>query len=220
MDRINPTSADSAVAAAPRSNNGFTLERAIVLDFLRAFGASSRPVIARETGLSRAVVAQRLGDLQASGLVIESGSEASSGGRPPRQVQFNTNLGHVLVADLGATSIDVAIADLGGQVLDHRSEEADIAAGPDIILGRVEELFVDLSEFVGDAYGLLRGIGIGIPGPVEFSTGRPVAPPSCRVGMDTLFVSDSPRDSAYLSGSTTTSTSWRSANEPRVPRAA
>ena len=133
--------------------------------------------MARETGLGRSAITQRVTELRDVGLVIEAGSEPSSGGRPPRQVRFNTGLGHVLVADLGATSIDVAVADLGGHILAHRSDDADIAAGPDAILGRVERLFDELAAATTDRTGPLWGIGIGVPGPVEFSTARPVSPP-------------------------------------------
>jgi glucokinase-like ROK family protein len=156
--------------------NGVARDTAFVLDHVRARGVSTRSQVARETGFSRAVVAQRLSELQASGLVIESGSEVSSGGRPPRQIQFNAGLGHVLATDLGATSIDVAVADLGGTVLGHVSEDADIAAGPDAVLARVDHLFARLANEIGPP-GALWGIGVGVPGPVEFSTGRPVAPP-------------------------------------------
>jgi glucokinase-like ROK family protein len=166
-------------AAAPpaRAGNGADRELAAVLDLLRREGAATRPAIARGTGLSRAVVAQRLADLQASGLVVEAGSEASSGGRPPRQLRFNAGLGHVLLADLGATSIAVAIADLGGAILADYAEDADIAAGPEVVLGRVETLFAELCAATPQAPGALWGIGVGVPGPVEFSTARPVAPP-------------------------------------------
>lgn len=177
MDRAIRSQGNSVVAIASRAGVGPTRELAVVLDLLRRRGASTRPVIARETGLSRAVVAQRLADLQVTSLVVESGSEASSGGRPPRQIQFNARLGHVLVADLGATSIDVAVADLSGAILDHRAEDAEIGAGPEIILGRVEELFDEVCAGNAVLPGRLWGIGIGVPGPVEFSTARPVAPP-------------------------------------------
>jgi glucokinase-like ROK family protein len=150
---------------------------AIILELLRNRGAGTRPFIVRETGFIRAVVTQRLADLQATGLILESGSEASSGGRPPRQIQFNANLGHVLVADLGATSIDVAIADLSGHVLAHVSEDDDIAAGPENVLDRVERLFDTLRASPETTPGELWGVGVGVPGPVEFSTARPVAPP-------------------------------------------
>ena len=157
--------------------NGQLRECAVILDLLRRRGAVTRPVVARETGFGRAVVAQRLADLQVRGLIVEAGSEASSGGRPPRQLSFNAGRGHVFVADLGATSIDAAVADLGGWILAHRSEDADVAAGPEAILARVELLFDDLNATTPGLPGTLWGIGVGVPGPVEFSTARPVSPP-------------------------------------------
>lgn len=152
-------------------------ELAAVLAFLRRQESGTRPLIGRETGLTRAVVTQRLADLHASGVIVEPGNEASTGGRPPKQVKFNANRGHLLVADLGATSIDVAIADLLGRVLVHRSEPADVAAGPERVLGRVEQLFEEVLEEADPLSGLLWGVGVGVPGPVEFTAGRPVAPP-------------------------------------------
>jgi glucokinase-like ROK family protein len=122
-------------------------------------------------------VAQRLVDLQNSGLIVELGMDASTGGRPPRQIRFNAKLGHIMVADLGATSIDVAIADLQGCILIHRSEPCDIASGPETILGRIEQLLDALRADARELPGTVWGIGVGIPGPVEFTTGRPVAPP-------------------------------------------
>lgn len=160
-----------------RAGDGLHRESAVILNHLRAHATCTRPAIARETGLSRAVIAQRLADLRACGLVIEQGEDPSSGGRPPRLVQFNSGLGYVVVADLGATSIDVAIADLLGRVLVHRSEEADIAAGPEVILGRIEHLADELIASAALPTGVLWAMGIGVPGPVEFSSGRPVAPP-------------------------------------------
>ena len=168
---------DSANAAWWRLGNGVARDLEIVLNFLRVKGASTKSFVARETGFSRAVVAQRLADLQSSGLVIESGRDPSSGGRPPQKIQFNADRGHVLVADLGATSIDVAVADLDGRIHAHTSEEADISAGPEIILGQVEQLFEKLRATSAEARGVPWGIGVGLPGPVEFNTGRPVAPP-------------------------------------------
>jgi glucokinase-like ROK family protein len=177
VQRASPVPRDSANAGWWRSGNGVARDLEIVLNFLRVKGASTKPLVARETGFSRAVVAQRLADLQSSGLVIESGRDPSSGGRPPQKIQFNADRGHVLVADLGATSIDVAVADLDGRIHAHTSEEADISAGPEIILGHLEQLFEKLGATSAEARGVPWGIGVGLPGPVEFNTGRPVAPP-------------------------------------------
>ncbi len=148
-----------------------------VLDEIRLARSRSRSELMARTGLSRAVVAQRVGELIDRGLVNEGGVGASTGGRPPRQLTFHSEAGHVLVADLGATSIDVALTTLDGRIIAHRDEPADIADGPQRCLSRVEELF---TELLGTARGLpgeLWGIGVGVPGPVEFRSGRPVSPP-------------------------------------------
>ena len=42
---------------------------------------------------------------------------------------------------------------------------------------RVDELFGQLISTTRNLPGRLWGIGIGVPGPVEFGTGRPFSPP-------------------------------------------
>ena len=148
-----------------------------VLDLVRHGAATSRPEIIRRTGLGRSVIVQRVQELLDRELLIEAGLGVSSGGRAPRALQFNARAGHILVADLGATSIGVGLADLSGTLVEQHEEPADIKAGPEVILGRVDELFADLLSIPRLSIGHLWGIGIGIPGPVEFATGRPVSPP-------------------------------------------
>ena len=135
------------------------------------------PSSSRGPGLGRAIVAQRVGELLERGLVVEGDVGPSTGGRPPRQLSFRSSAGHLLVADLGATSIDVAMTTLDGRILAHRDEPASIEAGPEACLDRVEELFDQLLATTHGVPGRLWGIGIGVPGPVEFATGRPISPP-------------------------------------------
>jgi glucokinase-like ROK family protein len=148
-----------------------------VLDEVRLGRSRSRSELADRTGLSRAIVAARLGELLDRGLIVEGEPGPSTGGRPPRHLTFRGDAGHVLVADLGASSIDVAVTTLNGRILGHFDEPADVAAGPDVALQRVEELFGQLRHASHGLPGHLWGIGIGVPGPVEFRTGRPISPP-------------------------------------------
>ena len=148
-----------------------------ILDELRSAGAQSRPELVARTGLGRGIVAQRVGERLDLGLVAEGEVGPSTGGRPPRRIGFRADAGHLLVADLGATSIDVAVTDLDGRILGHRDEPADVAAGPEPCLARIEELFEELLAATRDLPGRLWGVGIGVPGPVEFASGRPVSPP-------------------------------------------
>ncbi len=148
-----------------------------VLDVVRRGAAETRPEIMRRTGLGRAVAVHRVEELLDRGLLMEDGLAASSGGRAPRALRFHARAGHILVADLGATSIGVGIADLSGNLVEQYEEPADITDGPEAILGQVDQLFTELSERSDDTLGDLWGIGIGVPGPVEFATGRPTSPP-------------------------------------------
>lgn len=170
-----PTDGWETVAPG-RNPHGDALESlGAILDLIRRGRARSRSEIAGLTGLTRGIVAQRVADLLARGLVAES-MAPSTGGRPPRRLALRADAGHVLVADVGATSIDVAVADLAGRVLGRRDTEADVSAGPLAILSLVEGL---ADRLLADAAppGPLWGVGIGLPGPVEFGSGDPVSPP-------------------------------------------
>jgi glucokinase-like ROK family protein len=147
-----------------------------VLDEIRLGRARSRADLVVATGLSRGIVAQRVGELLDRGLIAEGDPGPSTGGRPPRQLSFRGDAGHVLVADLGATSIDVAVTTLDGRIIAHMDEPADIASGPEVVLARVDELFSALRAPSRRLPGRLWGVGIGVPGPVEFRTGRPISP--------------------------------------------
>jgi predicted NBD/HSP70 family sugar kinase len=71
----------------------------------------------------------------------------------------------------------VGITDLAGQVLSQQTGEVAVAEGPDIVLTWLEDAFERLMADTGRGVESLRGVGIGLPGPVEFATGRPVTPP-------------------------------------------
>ena len=145
-----------------------------VLDLVRTGRAVTRPEIGRLTGLGRHVVTQRVGHLIESGLLDESALGASTGGRAPRELHLASRAGCVLVAELGATTLDVAVADLDGHLLRQRHEQTDVARGPDVVLARVGQLF---DELTAQEPSPVWGVGIGLPGPVEWATGRAVSPP-------------------------------------------
>jgi glucokinase-like ROK family protein len=148
-----------------------------VLDEVRLGRSRSRSELVTHTGLGRAIVARRVQELIDRGLVTEGDVGRSTGGRPPRQLVFRGDAGHVLVADLGATSIDVAVTSLDGRILGHHDVPARIEDGPERGLERVEALFETLLQTSPDVPGRLWGVGIGVPGPVEFESGRPISPP-------------------------------------------
>jgi glucokinase-like ROK family protein len=168
----------AGLGSASREPDRWSGDRSIadVLEAVRRQGARSRQDIADVTGLSRNVVSHRVGELISAGLLHEGGTGQSTGGRPPKSLNFASDAGHILVAYLGATSLNVACLDAGTRILARRSEEADIAVGPDAAMERILALFEVVLAEAAVATDLW-GIGIALPGPVEFSSGCPVSPP-------------------------------------------
>lgn len=148
-----------------------------IFQILRDGHARTKAELAALTGLARSTVALRVDALLAADLLRPAGEAASTGGRPPARVAFNPRAGLVLAVDLGATHATVAVADLAGVILDARTRTIDIGDGPETLLDTILSDGTALLD-LPVASGLpLLGIGIGVPGPVEHSTGRPTNPP-------------------------------------------
>lgn len=148
-----------------------------ILQLLRDGTPRTRSEIMEITGLSRSTVSARVDTLIGLGLVGPAGEAASSGGRPPARIAFLPSSRIVLAIDLGATHGTVGVTDLAGTLLDHTTSELDIAAGPETVLDWATETGRELLRASGRPAGDLIGVGVGVPGPVEHSTGRPVNPP-------------------------------------------
>jgi predicted NBD/HSP70 family sugar kinase len=148
-----------------------------ILSLIREAGTITRGELIARSGLGRSTVSQRVDALLARNLGREMGEAPSTGGRPPATLVFNPAAGLVLAADLGATHSRVALADLSGRPLVEETGDVPTAAGPDALLDWVEERFAALLAQTGHAKAEVRAIGLGVPGPVEFATGRPVSPP-------------------------------------------
>jgi predicted NBD/HSP70 family sugar kinase len=148
-----------------------------LLHHVRTGRARSRAELVALTGAARNTVSARVDQLIASGLLEEGGRGWSTGGRPPTLLRFNSAAGCVLAVDLGVTSVDVAVTDLSAQVLGTVGHPIDIAEGPGPVLAEVDRLAQEVLAGAGMTPADVCAIGIGVPGPVEFSTGRPSHPP-------------------------------------------
>jgi predicted NBD/HSP70 family sugar kinase len=130
------------------------------------------------TGLARSTVAQRIDALKIAGLIVEPGDAApSTGGRPPSLLGFNGDAGLVLAADLGATRSRVSVSNLLAKPIADITAEIDINEGPVEVLAWLKQTFEDLLQEIGRPMSEVRGVGIGLPGPVDFVHGMAVNPP-------------------------------------------
>ncbi|CQR65560.1 ROK family protein [Streptomyces leeuwenhoekii] len=146
-----------------------------VLRLVRGDRARTRPELGATALLGRTVISQRVEEAMGLGLLEDADIGPSNGGRAPRRLRFRAEQGLVLCAVLGAAALDVAVTDLDGRVLDRRHLEWRIARGPEQTLDFLDEQFTGLLEDRDPER--LWAVVIGVPGPVEFATGRPSQPP-------------------------------------------
>ncbi|KAB1923529.1 ROK family transcriptional regulator [Micromonospora noduli] len=153
-----------------------------LLRWVATGAAVSRADLSRLSGLSPSTVSQRVEALISQGLLEEAGAGQSRGGRRPRQLAVPTGGAVVGAIDLGAHHARVGALDLSGRVVQARTLPVRIEDGPEAVLGALLNEVATLvdgdpaASRGGSATGALRGVGIGIPGPVQHSTGRIVSP--------------------------------------------
>ena len=148
--------------------------QAQLLRLLRDRGERSRAAIGDVVHLSRSKLFVELDRLVTLGLVEQAGLAESRGGRPSAIVRLSDRLRFAGV-DIGATSIDVAVTNGELEILGHVSAPCDVREGPGVVLERALDM---LDKLRGEGlFKELHGVGIGVPGPVSFRDGVPVAPP-------------------------------------------
>jgi predicted NBD/HSP70 family sugar kinase len=165
------------MSSTPRTPAASHAGAGAVLNIIRAAGRTTRTELAEATGLSRSTLSARLDALLASELVREAGAVPSNGGRPRSTLELNPSGGVLLVADVEATQGRLALLDLAATALQEESVDTVLTDGPSAVLETIAAAFDGLLRSAGRRQEELRGIALGLPGPVSFATGRPVHPP-------------------------------------------
>lgn len=149
----------------------------VVLSLIRSKGSLSKVNLVEKTDFSRTKVTTCLNALIRKKYLIEYGDGDYTGGRRSALFGINGNKGLMLGADVGATSVDLIIATFSGEPLVRYNEPALVSDGPKIILDRIVNQFEKLLEENHLDDKEIIGLGVGVPGPVNFKLGTVVSPP-------------------------------------------
>lgn len=148
-----------------------------LLRILRDGRPRTRAELGAITGLGRAAISSRLEALLELGLVVPVSDAASTGGRPSARLAFNPGSRLAAAADIGATHATVALTDLSGKILFETTDRLEISCGPEAVLDWLAMTLQGLVETANRPASDIVAVGIGLPGPVEHSTGKPTSPP-------------------------------------------
>lgn len=173
------------------------LNEALVLDVIREERLLSRADIAKQTRLSRSTVSAIVDQLLASDLIRERGTGVSRGGRRPILLEFNPRAGFVVGLDMGATHLMAVVADLEANVLAGPEEPFAIEEGPERGIPQATELVETALKQAAIPRDRVFGVGVAVPGPVDYDTGTVVSPP-IMPGWDRVPICDRLRTALNL----------------------
>jgi predicted NBD/HSP70 family sugar kinase len=148
-----------------------------ILALIRSGEAVTRSQIMALTGLSRSTVAKRLDGLIACGYIAPASSESAGGGRPPAAFRINRDVGVMLLASVGARAMQLAVGDMTREILARQSHQFSLADGPAAVLAEMSSRFDQLLAQGNRSRADVKGLGIALPGAVEFAPGKPLRPP-------------------------------------------
>lgn len=145
-----------------------------VIQILHNSGPTSRTAIADITQWSKAKVSYEVQSLISRGLLVEVDVES---GRPSRLIGLNNKLGYLLGIDIGAIGVHIALADLAANIIQRNDLLIEMQDGPSAILDEIVRCALEMAARQSIEPSEILGVGVGVPGPVDFSQGTLVNPP-------------------------------------------
>lgn len=143
--------------------------RSLVVETVRRYGGLTQVELAAATGLSTATVSTLVRELLGAG-VVETTTTTRSG-RRAQLVTLAKQVGLAVGVQIGHRHMRVALSDVAYDVLAEQLLPLPPEHRVDTSLDRAALLAVDMLERVGSDLDDVVGIGIGLPAPVDSSTG-------------------------------------------------
>lgn len=142
--------------------------RGIILKTLLTTGQQTRADLARKTKLSAPTISRLVAEMVTAGIVTETGiKQTGDVGAPGNMLAFNVNAGYVVGIDIGESVIQVALADLGSNVIDIENTSTKSRIGGECTITQLVNATKRLLNRNGVSEEILRCICVGVPGTVD-----------------------------------------------------
>lgn len=154
------------------------INSSVILNIIAEKGPISRADIAKRTGLNPATVSGNVSLLLEDGIVSESGSGESSGGRKPILLSLNCGAYYCIGVDMGISKVECAVINLGGSIVFKTVLRYCAESGAEQILSCTEACIRKAIEGCGIDRKLFLGIGVGVHGLVDSAAGISIYAPA------------------------------------------
>ncbi len=99
------------------------INKALILSIIRDHSPLSKPEIVTKSGLNRGTVSRLVNELESDSIIKQLGEGVSSGGRKPTMYSINGDSGFVIGITVKSKLLEVALADLNGQIVKRFTKE-------------------------------------------------------------------------------------------------
>lgn len=147
------------------------LDSVEILRLARLHGSISRSQIAETSGASPFLVAKLCDRLLDAGFITEAGQGDSTGGRRPTLLTLKPGLGRLIGVHLGTVNARIAMTDFQGNLIDYVKERSRAGEGPKVALDALLDMMERMMQKAGLGYADIDGLGLGISGVLDRSTG-------------------------------------------------
>jgi len=143
----------------------------LIIELARRAGSISRAELARQSALSAPTVSAIVDHLLKRGIVVETTTAPSSGGRPPVLLSVDPKAGYVVGIKLRGDGLTTVVCDLDAEIVSSEEHYVPLVGDPMAAIAAIEQ---ETRRALRDAAvppSKVLGVGIGLSGIIETSRG-------------------------------------------------
>jgi predicted NBD/HSP70 family sugar kinase len=143
----------------------------LLIELVRRAGAISRAELARQSRLSAPTVSAIVDRLLKRGIVIETTTAPSSGGRPPVLLSVDPKAGYVVGIKLRGDGLTTVVCDLDAQIVASEEYYVPLVGDPVAAIEAIERATRRALRDAAVPSSKVLGVGVGLSGIIETSKG-------------------------------------------------
>ncbi len=143
----------------------------LLIELVRQAGSISRAELARQSQLSAPAVSGIVDHLLKRGIVVETTTAPSSGGRPPVLLSLDPKAGYVVGIKLRGDGLTTVVCDLDAGIIVSLEHYVPLVGDPQAAIEAIEEETRRALREAAVPPSKVLGVGIGLAGIIETGSG-------------------------------------------------
>ncbi|HVB71881.1 MAG TPA: ROK family transcriptional regulator [Acidimicrobiales bacterium] len=163
----------AARSGLPRASRSLLrdINVSLLIELVRRAGSISRADLARQSQLSAPTVSAIIDQLMKRGIVVETTTAPSSGGRPPVLLTIDPKAGYVVGIKLRGDGLTTVVCDLDAEIVASAERYVPLVGDPVSAIEAIEQETRRVLRDAAVSPSKVLGLGIGLSGVIETSDG-------------------------------------------------